>query len=180
MTTAPPDTRSDAVLSEDGLYRYRLRRSWAPPEAETRAVVWVMLNPSTADANIDDATISKCKAFARTWGRDGIIVVNLFAWRATDPRDLVAADLAGKPIRGPENDRYLAETFDLAREREWPVIAAWGAHKLAGPRGRVVARRAERDHGVTLQALKVTASGAPGHPLYLPGASEPFPWQSDR
>lgn len=75
----------DAKLSADGLYRYRLGRTWCPSE---RGVVWVMLNPSTADAHFDDPTIRRCVGFARSWGMGWITVVNLYAFRATYPQEL--------------------------------------------------------------------------------------------
>jgi hypothetical protein len=73
-----------ALLSEDGRYRYRLWRLW---DDLAPVMVWVMLNPSTADADLDDPTIRKCIGFAKANRHGGIIVVNLFAWRATDPKE---------------------------------------------------------------------------------------------
>jgi hypothetical protein len=73
-----------ATISDCGRYRYTLGRTWSdePP------VLFVMLNPSTADADVDDNTISKCIGFAKRWGHGGITVVNLYAWRATNPKEL--------------------------------------------------------------------------------------------
>ena len=117
-----------------------------------------MLNPSTADEQRDDPTIRRCIGFARDWGYGGLEVVNLFAFRATDPRELRhAAD----PV-GPQNDHHLA----LAARRATLVVAAWGANADA--------RRARRAMQVlsgqrrSLAHLGFTRSRQPRHPLYLP------------
>jgi hypothetical protein len=93
-------TRS-AVISPCGRYRYRLDRRWA----DGPSIAWIMLNPSTADSNTDDPTIRRIRAFSQAWGFGALTVVNLYAWRATDPRDLWQAP---GPV-GPENDAYLVE-----------------------------------------------------------------------
>lgn len=95
-----------AHLSACGAYRYALRRTWDPARP---AALFVGLNPSTADAERDDPTTRRCVRFARDWGFGGLLVGNLFAYRATRPRDLRAA---AEPV-GPENDWWLAA---LARE----------------------------------------------------------------
>src|SRR5687768_14824465 len=78
----------DARFSDCGTYRYNLTRLW---DARLIRVCWVMLNPSTADQHEDDATIRRCIGFSRSWGAGALTVVNLFAFRATQPRDLWAA-----------------------------------------------------------------------------------------
>ena len=111
MTT---DTGSKEA-NVDGHYRYMLGRQWGAPPF----LLWMMLNPSTADATEDDPTIRRCSGFAKHWGFGGLVVVNLFAFRATNPADLRAAE---QPI-GPENDRHLVNAA-----RSCPrVVAAWGA-----------------------------------------------------
>lgn len=162
--TAPDLVTSAAVLSPCGRYRYRLERRWsdAPPAC------WVMLNPSTADAEVDDATIRRCMAFARAWNRGGIIVHNLYALRATDPRDLWAAD---DPV-GPDNDDHLAHVASYACTRSLPIIAAWGANARPDRVASVLAFPYMAD----LLALGVTKSGAPRHPLYLRSDCTPQPW----
>jgi hypothetical protein len=80
-----PNGGRGALLSGDGRYRYRLWRLW---NDQLPIMAWVLLNPSTADADIDDQTVKKCIGFAKTNGHGGIIVVNVFAWRARDPREL--------------------------------------------------------------------------------------------
>jgi hypothetical protein len=166
MVAALFDTGSSAALSADRLYRYELTRMWG---AEPHAT-FVMLNPSTADADVDDPTIRRCIGFARSWGCGGLVVVNLYALRATQPADLWRA---ADPV-GPDNDEHLSLALYLARGSTGPVVAAWGAH--AKPDRVRFLTDAARDHGVQLLALKVTKAGAPGHPLYLRADAEPMPW----
>ena len=142
----------DATISTCGRYRYRLDRIWD----ERPACCFVMLNPSTADATEDDPTIRRCVGFARHLNSGRLIVVNLFAWRATDPKNLRnVAD----PI-GPENNRYLRAAFDEADV----TIAAWGTQGHFHARNRTVMNMlAGRGF-----CLGLTAKGDPKHPLYLP------------
>lgn len=164
----PPDAprvHRSAVLSPCGAYRYALTRTW---DESLPDVVWVMLNPSTADATRDDPTVRRCVAFARAWGRGGVLVVNLFAWRATSPDVLVEAHRRSVDVVGPDNDSHL---LDAARGRDL-VVAAWGARgALAGRAARV----RELLRGGPLALLRRTKSGEPEHPLYLPGALTPQP-----
>jgi len=146
-----------AKLSADGIYRYRLGRRW---EEEGAPILFVMLNPSTADARIDDRTIRRCMSFAKREGAAAIDVVNLFALRSTDPRALVKnAD----PI-GPENDAEIREALFGAKL----VIAAWGSGVPKAHGGRA-ARVLEMLNTRPVWALRITATGAPEHPLYIPG-----------
>lgn len=163
-----------ADLSEDGVYRYELGRRWdAGP-----VMGLVMLNPSIADAELDDATIRKVTKFARREGLAGLRVVNLFAWRGRRPADLVSAWRAGVDVVGPANDRAIER---LVRDRFTvrATVAAWGA----GPGGRpFTVHMADRirtvlaafdRHGVPLlrfddiRDLPTPPPVAP-HPLYLP------------
>lgn len=153
-----------AVLSTCGRYRYRLTRTWG----EGRRTTFIMLNPSTADAELDDPTIRRCVRFAADLGTHGLEVVNLYAFRATDPADMLAAP---DPV-GPENDRYLAYAARLAAAHKGPLIAAWGANARAERVEHVL----RLPHMERLTALSVTKSGAPGHPLYLPATSRPTAW----
>lgn len=160
--------RRHASISANGQYRWSLHREWREPLAWSRWVTFVMLNPSTADAEVDDPTIRRCIGFAKALGGTGLAVVNLYALRATQPADLwKSAD----PV-GPANDEHLALFFGMAARHDFPIIAAWGSHAKAD-RVEAVLRLpgAER-----LQALHVTKSGAPGHPLYLPASARPAPW----
>lgn len=156
-----------AVISECGNYRYTLSRTWG----DERPCVFVMLNPSTADAEIDDPTIRRCMGFARREGCGSIFVVNLFAYRATSPADMKAAR---DPI-GPENDWTLRRTFETAREHHSPVIAGWGAHGTFRLRDFAVCKIA-MDAGVQLQCFGTTATHQPKHPLYIPNAAPLSPW----
>lgn len=144
-----------AVISDCQRFRYRLSRRWG----EGPALVFIMLNPSTADASVDDATIRRCVGFAAREGWGAIDVVNLFAYRATDPKDLRRA---GYPI-GPDNDNAITEAVTSAG----CVCLAWGANagELARP-GEVLALL--RRLGIDLHCLRITRSGHPQHPLMLP------------
>lgn len=142
----------DAELSECGEYRYRLSRIWN--EAK-RPLTFIMLNPSTADAEVDDPTIRRCMGFAEREQAGGVIVVNLYGYRATKPLDLFQAT---DPI-GPGNDRALKRA---AREAK-SIVCAWGAN---APMKRVAYVCALLDRH-QLFCLGTTALGAPRHPLYL-------------
>lgn len=169
----PPDVdvRRAARLSDDLRYRYSLIRRWATGGTPAQ---FVMLNPSTADAELDDPTIRRCVGFARSLGCTGIAVVNLYAFRATKPADLWQAD---DPV-GPEADFYLRLVARRAALEGAPLIAAWGAN--AKP-GRVsAALEVIRSSGAQLTSLGVTKDGAPRHPLYLPATASLSPWPDDQ
>lgn len=164
--------RRDAMLSPCGRYRYTLTRQWDALFADTRhRVLFVMCNPSTADAEQDDRTIRRCIGYARSWSYTSLEVVNLFAWRATDPDDLVAAAARGEDIVGPENDRHISD----ALKRCQIVVAAWGraggTFELAGvggPRWRYREVLALiRARFLQPRCLRLTTEGHPSHPLYL-------------
>lgn len=151
-----------AVISDDGLYRYRLDRRWGDgPRA-----LFVLLNPSTADADVDDPTLRRCIAFARSSGCSALTVVNLFAYRATKPRDMRAAT---DPV-GPDADLHLV----AAATGAGIVVAGWGRH--GGWRPERVARVVELLHGNALMCLGVTKEGQPRHPLYVSGSVTPSPF----
>lgn len=152
----------DAVISHCGKYRYWLERRWAPGDA----LVFVMLNPSTADANQDDPTIRKCIGFARAFGFGAIVVVNLFAYRSTDPAGLrEVAD----PI-GPHNDYYVGH----AVKRGGMAVAAWGRHGTLGGRDKAFLATLPGP----LHALRVNNDGTPAHPLMLPYSCRPAPYRT--
>jgi len=210
--------RRGAVISECGRFRYalwerfaiaqsvvgpidveaeRARRRDAPyPVAFwTRWICWVMLNPSTADALQDDPTIRKVRGFTERLGYDGFLVVNRFAWRATDPRELYrvrpgpsGAELgdprcAGSTCRGrcihaaaagPENDAWVSRAAEAARR----IICAWGVHGGEYPHEFLRILRGPTEEGRRdLDVLKVSeASRTPAHPLYLPYDLKPIAW----
>lgn len=149
-----PNTWPWAVLSEDALYRYALGREVNPGVQGT--VLWVMLNPSTADATNDDRTIQRCKQFSRDWGYGRMTVGNLYAWRATNPAELKTV---ASPI-GQDNYEWLETMADHAEV----VVVAWGGHaepSYAADIARMLRRRAP------VCCLGVTKTEQPRHPLYL-------------
>lgn len=149
---------STATISEDGRYRYRLTRGseLGCPSALPPAV-FVMLNPSTADGLVDDPTIRRCRGFAREWGCPGLVVVNLYAYRATKPADLKWAD---DPV-GPLNDAFLASAC-----HKQDVICAWGQHATQ-ERIFEVWQILYRARARTF-CLGLTKDGRPRHPLFVP------------
>lgn len=163
-----------AVISECGLYRYRLTRTW---DEALRPACFLMLNPSTADATKDDPTIRKIVKLARAWGCGGIVVVNLFAYRATDPMRLfdvfynpVAVPGKGDPV-GPDNDRYIREAVEQCH----PIIAAWGTKGVMMLRDQKV-KQMLASIGVPVMCLKSTKDGHPQHPLYVKDDTQPQPF----
>jgi len=163
---APPST---AVFSRCERYRYHLTRSWGPgPRA-----CFVMLNPSTATAEVDDPTIRKCIGFARRWGCGSIDVVNLWAIRSTDPAGVLAVD---EPV-GVGNDAAI----EAAVERSTIVVFAWGAHvngllKRVGWQRVHQVREMVAHLGVRAHCLGTSADGSPRHPLYVPYETDLVPW----
>ena len=152
-----------AVFSRCRRYRYALWRNWSGgPNRASNYVMFVALNPSTADETQDDPTIRRCIAFARSWGYASVCVTNLFALRATHPRDLLA-DAA--PV-GPRNDHHIR---NIARNAQL-IVAAWGMH------GAHLGRAAKAKKLLPkLHYLRLTKAGEPGHPLYLPSGLVALP-----
>ena len=153
-----------AVMSKDLRYRYSLSRIW---NNKLPLAMIVMLNPSTADDQIDDPTIMSCMRLTRTASFGGFVVGNLFAYRATDPDDLASVD---DPV-GPENNQQLER---MARGCE-VAICAWGAHKAADRRWSTVTAILRKYHAQLLCWDRVK-SGAPMHPLYIAAATPLEPW----
>jgi len=153
---------SSARFSSCRTYRYHLSRRWETGPA----CLWVMLNPSTADADSNDPTVERCERRARAWGFGAVEVVNLFALRSTDPSALKShAD----PV-GPENDGIIVE----AAERSGVIVCAWGSWGAFRGRSAEICFLLGR---FDLHALRVLKSGEPAHPLYLPYSLRPMPWQ---
>jgi hypothetical protein len=165
---AEPLPERDALISDCGRYRYLLTRRWG--QAGDPCVCWVMLNPSTADALQDDATIRRCVNFSKAWGAGSLVVVNLFAYRATQPADLWAAHEHGIDIVGEDNDM----SIDLATFASSRCIVAWGGNAERFP-GR--AARVLELIGRGVECLTVTKDGHPGHPVRLPANLEPRPFE---
>jgi len=149
---------SDAVISDDGKYRYKLGRYWTRKDVP---VVWIMLNPSSADAVENDPTIRRCISFAKRWGFGGIEVYNLFALRSRDPRSIERAD---DPV-GPKNDYWLTAAARKGRT----IIAAWGECQTAlkSRRAAEVMELLVRSGGANPKSLGFTKTGDPRHPLYV-------------
>jgi hypothetical protein len=166
LDTSQP-VRSHAVISGDGLYRYSLLREW---DQFAGTLTFVMLNPSTADAQLDDPTIRRCIGFAKREGFGKLVVLNLYALRATDPK---ALSLSSDPV-GPDNDTFLGAHFSLRSELDQPVVAAWGVN--AKPER--VACAIERMRGVSFQCLGTTKDGHPRHPLYVRSDQQLVPWKA--
>jgi hypothetical protein len=151
-----------ATFSRDRRFRYRLWRRW---DGSLPVVAFVMLNPSTADASQDDPTIRRCIGFARSWGFGGVEIVNLFAYRATDPRELRRMR---HPV-GPRNDRAIA----AATSRAAVTVVAWGAGRPPERTARVARLLRGRD----VRQLRLTKEGHPAHPLYLRKDVTPAHWR---
>jgi len=157
-----------ASLSECGMYRYTLERSWAFLDGSTLVLgkgtcCFVMLNPSTADGTQDDPTIRRCINFARSWGYDKLVVRNLFPWRATDPRDLFNAETV---IGGDRGNQELLNALDADL-----VICAWGASVPF--RRDLEALEMFSRFPKRLHCLELTKHGKPRHPLYVRADRQP-------
>lgn len=165
-----------AKFSDDMTMRYRLARSFTPfsPEVErlngSPRVVFVMLNPSTADAFQLDPTIKRCVAFATSWQADVIEVVNIFALRSTDPRALYSRACGFRGDDATANEEIVRACTGAHR-----VVAGWGKHGALDHRGLAVLSRL-RSVGIKLHHLGLNKDGSPKHPLYLKGGTEPQEW----
>jgi hypothetical protein len=161
-----------AIISECGSYRYELRRVWndsIPP------YVIGMLNPSTADAQLDDPTIARCMKRAAILGYGSLIVWNLGAGRATDPK---VWKLMEDPI-GPENESHIRRVLTECRERKGIAVVGWGTHGSFMARDAVAIAIAG-EVGVVLHCLGVTNQGQPKHPLYVGYAQRPTLWTHEQ
>jgi hypothetical protein len=157
--------RKHAVISPCGLYRYELIREW---DTSLPVLVFVMLNPSRADASIDDHTVTKDIGFAKRNGFGSIRVYNLWAYRATNPKDLIASGWD----EGPYNKDWLIYALTIPNSK---VICAWGANARKRHEPLWFIRTADL-LGTPLYALRVTADNVPCHPLMLPYSCEITPY----
>ncbi|SDJ26441.1 DUF1643 domain-containing protein [Salimicrobium halophilum] len=147
-----------ALISECENYRYWLERSWEQEGSKEEELLFVLLNPSTADDKTDDPTIRKLRGFTSRWGYRKFKVVNLYALRSSKP-DVLKADHS--PV-GAENDYWLKRLLGEHRT----IVCAWGNH---ADKRRVQYFRGLADElGVSLLCLGKTKQGQPRHPLYLP------------
>lgn len=162
-----------ARIDDSKCYRYRLWRHWS----EEPLLGFCMLNPSTADAEVDDPTIRRCIGFAQRGGYGGIEVCNLFALRATDPAELFTPRLVPDGSRhylldpiGPENDAAILECLDRSEH----IVCAWGGRK-----GNPLIRAKQVLHLLgkrIILHLGLTQNGMPRHPLYLPNDTQLVKW----
>lgn len=153
-----------ATISPCGLYRYTLSRIW---DEEKPGTLFIMLNPSTADADTDDPTIRRCVGFAKFWGCGSVTVVNLFAYRATEPAVLLSCvSHAPRVAVGFCNDDHIRRCLREHSGRGDYIVAAWGSH------GSTKAVRWRRNEVMRLlpiedlMCLDTTQAGEPKHPLY--------------
>lgn len=147
----------DAVLSHDGRYRYLLARRWQEGVGHARTILWIMLNPSSADHDRDDLTVRKCIGFSKAWGASALKVVNLFAYRTSNPQDLLEVM---NPV-GPANQEHVRKAGDDCDK----VIVAWGALSNKLWYASAAIRTAVRgEYAGKLQCLGRTRTGAPRHP----------------
>ena len=161
---AADGTYSTATFSICGTYRYALTRVWSAKPA----LAYIMLNPSKADETSNDPTIARCEKRARQLGFGGITIANLFAFCATDPTDLKAADA---PV-GPANRDHVIAMAGKAGM----VLAAWGVHGAHRNQDQVVQGWLESHD---LFVLGLPKEGLPRHPLYVSYAARPKPWQAN-
>ncbi len=156
-----------AIFSPDRRYRYTLSR---PLEGgNRRAVMFLMLNPSTADETANDPTITRCIRFASDWGYGRLYVGNLSPLRSTDPKALQRA--------GPEptdiaacNGKYIA----LCSGRSDLVVLAYG--RSGRWEGRSEAVMEHLATNTPIRCLGFNKDGSPKHPLYIPANAELRPW----
>ena len=152
---------SRALYSPCERYRYGLERRWS----DGPLLLYVMLNPSTADELRNDPTIERCQRRALQLGFGALRIANLFAWRATRPEDLRRTDT---PV-GKGNDALLLDWHGSADM----TLAAWGVHGAHMGRGPQMAQTLPGP----LHHLGLTRGGHPRHPLYVPYATRPVPWE---
>lgn len=163
---------STCVWSDDPekRYRYILRHTWRSPDlpsyVPSKVAVWIGLNPSTAFEGALDPTLRRVRAFSRAMGADTFVMLNLFAYRATRPADMLGAP---DPI-GPENDRHIMAQAHA--DNVVAVVAMWGNHGRFKDRDREVMEMLAGK----LSALRVNKDGTPAHCLYLPATCRPLPY----
>lgn len=154
-----------AEWSECRTFRYTLERRWS----DGGLCVFVMLNPSTATESENDPTNRRTIGFAQRWGFGAVFALNLFAFRATDPKDMKAAV---EPV-GPDNDRILLSVCSKADA----IVCAWGVHGRHRDRDLAVFDLlCSQTEGPPLECLGYSKAGDPLHPLYLRSDSERVPF----
>jgi hypothetical protein len=163
-----PDISSDAVVSPCGRYRPLLIREWSGATREG-SVLWIGMNPSTADLGVDDPTVFKEQKFTRRWGYGRYVKCNVMDYRATNPKTLLDADVL------PCSADNLPIIVEQARNAAL-VVLAYGSLPVRLFHYGAAVTQALRAAGVPLYALHITKNGSPGHPLYLRDTSELIPY----
>jgi hypothetical protein len=147
---------NECVFSSDRRYRYTLVHRWAELLNPGHGIAWIGLNPSTADEHQLDPTLRRIRDFSAAWGYAFFVMLNLFAWRATDP---AAMKVVPDPV-GPDNDRWIAQ-WSAQVDR---VVLGWGEHGAHLGRDQQVLALLDRRR---IYCLGRNASGQPKHPLYV-------------
>jgi hypothetical protein len=149
---------SDAAISADKLYRWWLFRCWA---ASLPLIIWIMMNPSTADHSKNDPTIFKIIRYSTRWGFGAALVINIYAYR-TSKQENLPESMSHRS--GPRNDWWIKFLFWYAARKKVPVVCAWGVkHEERGQQIRKFAKKA----GIKLQCLEMGLNGEPKHPRFL-------------
>lgn len=168
-----------AIFGPRGLedpYRYCL---WGRVSASERVVAFVLLNPSKATHEMDDPTMVKCFGYGERWGFGVVVLVNAFAWRATDPKELKAAVMHGADPVGPANDFVLRTVVQVTPRPEF-IVCGWGQHaRLETRSGEMRSwqmRKVLKAAGADTRVLKLAKNGEPYHPLYLKNELGPRRW----
>lgn len=172
-TVKTGDESSGAVFSACMAYRYILTRNLQPEfGAALFPVCFLMLNPSTADAEKLDPTIRRCVKFAERWGGDRLAIVNIFSYRATDP---AAMKRQQDPV-GARNREWVEHAVRTTLDQNGIVVAAWGGH--GDHRGQdKEARKWLAEMGAKVHCLGLTEkTGQPRHPLFVPRLTSPVPF----
>lgn len=166
--------KTSAQFSNDRVYRYRLDRVW---DATNRnRLVVIGLNPSKANETLNDPTICRCIYFAQREHMGGLIMLNLFAFRATDPREMRRRTRAVG--NGSDNDKVILAALHPSQRGRGPVVAAWGCHGAHLCRGDAV-RKLVHKHGIALKVFGLTSGGHPRHPLFLRKDTPLIDWPND-
>lgn len=180
--------KRETLFSKDRIYRFTLWRDWSEqmkdgvfftedphvdyyPGTRDTFVQFIGLNPSTADENRDDPTVRRCIDYAKRWGFGAMCMTNLFAYRATDPKVMMACPL---PVGVTSYPGWREVVVEVAKSAGL-VVCAWGNDGAFKGRSRFVAK-ALRDAGAKLHHLGLNDSGEPKHPLYLKKTTTPIPW----
>lgn len=148
---------SDAGISSCKRFRWWLYRELVSGRTRRSYIIWVMMNPSTADHSTNDPTINRVMSYSRDWGYTDLLVLNIYAIRSRHPSEILGQI-------GSRNDWWLSTIFTWASKHKIPVVCAWGVkHKDRGDEVRLLAKRV----GLELLCLEHAANAEPKHPLYL-------------